>query len=154
MMFQASEQIPGSVMKVRLLMIATVVVLIGCHAPQNDAEKIQGTWNVLTLQESGRHAPEEVLKGQTWVFTKDKVTFNHGAKKMEWNYKLDPSKSPKWIDFTDDKQTGRGIYELDGNNLKCCFNGGSKEQAERSTAFESKPNSVNDVLTILLRQEP
>ena len=45
-----------------------------------------------------------------------------------------------------------GIYDLEDDGLKICFPEGRK--GERSTAFESKPNSVNDVLIVLEREQP
>jgi len=54
--------------------------------------------------------------------------------------------------LTEGGQTTLGIDELDGDNLKICFPGGRK--GERSTSLESKPNSVNEILIILKRDEP
>ena len=81
------------------------------------------------------------------VITKDTITYKFGDKTTKLSYKLDATKKPKWIDLTEGDKTTLGIYELEGENLKICFPEGGKR--ERSTAFESKPNSVNDVLIIL-----
>jgi uncharacterized protein (TIGR03067 family) len=86
------------------------------------------------------------------VVTKDKITYKFGDKTKELSYKLDATKKPKWIDITEGDHTNLGIYELEGDNLKICFPEGGKD--ERSTAFESKPDSVNDILIILKREKP
>ena len=73
-----------------------------------------------------------------------------GEKTTEWSYQLDAGRTPKWIDLRGRADTNLGIYELEGDNLRICYPEGRK--GERSTAFESKPNSVNDVLIILRRE--
>lgn len=118
---------------------------------KGDHENIQGTWKVVSAEDSGRKAPDDAVKNIKWVITKDKITYKFGEKTTEWTYKLDPTKKPKWIDLTTGQHTTLGIYELEGDNLKICF---PEEGKERSTAFESKPNSVNDILIILKREKP
>ncbi len=119
---------------------------------KGDAEKVQGTWKVVSAEDSGRKAPDEVTKNLKLVVTKDKITYTFGDKTTNWSYKLDATKKLKWIDLTEGDRTTLGIYELDGDNLKICFPEGRK--GERSTAFESKPDSVNDVLINLKREKP
>jgi uncharacterized protein (TIGR03067 family) len=130
--------------------------LLGAAGAKDDAkgdhEKIQGTWQVVSAEDSGRKAPDEAVKNIKWVITKDKITYKFDDKTTKWSYKLDATKKPKWIDLTEGDHTTLGIYELEGDNLKICFPEGRK--GERSTAFESKPNSVNDILIILKREKP
>jgi hypothetical protein len=45
-----------------------------------------------------------------------------------------------------------GIYELKGDDLKICYP--EAGNVERSTAFESKADSVNDIFIILKREKP
>jgi uncharacterized protein (TIGR03067 family) len=144
-------------MKPHLLMIVAVGLLIAADGPQEDDEgdpaKIQGSWKVVAAEDSGEKAPKEALKDLKWVITKDKITYKFAEKTTEWSYKLDPTTTPKWIDLTEGERTTLGIYELDGDNLKICFPEGPNGERERSTAFESKPNSVNDVLITLKREK-
>lgn len=119
---------------------------------KGDHEKIQGTWKVVSTEDSGRKAPDEAIKDLKLVITQDKITYKFGDKTTKKSYKLDATKKPKWIDLTEGDRTTLGIYELEGDNLKICFPEGGK--GERSTAFESKPNSVNDILIILKRETP
>ncbi len=98
-------------------------------------------------------APDEAIKDLKWVITGDKITYKVGDKTTELTYKLDPTKKPKWIDFTrGGRTTTLGIYDLEGDNLKICFPKGDK--GKRSTAFESKPKSGNEILIILKREKP
>ena len=136
-----------------LFTLLTAGFLLGAAGAQDDAkgdhEKIQGTWKVVSAEDSGRKAPDEAVKNIKWVITKDKITYKFGDKTTELSYKLDATKKPKWIDLTEGDRTTLGIYELEGDNLKICFPEGGKR--ERSTAFESKPDSVNDILIVLKR---
>src|SRR5262249_5472560 len=55
------------------------------------------------------------------ILTGEKLSFAGGDETPSSNYKLDPSKKPKTIDTVDDKETRKGIYLLDGKELKLCF---------------------------------
>jgi uncharacterized protein (TIGR03067 family) len=117
---------------------------------ENDHQKIQGTWKVTSAHDSGDAPPPDVLKDLKWRISKNKISYTFGDKVTEWTYKLDPARKPKWIDLSEGTRTALGIYELEDDNLRICFPEG--RQGERSTAFESKPNSANDILIILKRE--
>ncbi len=143
-------------MRSGLLMVLVVGLLSSAGAAEQaaggDAEKLQGTWKVVSSEDSGQKAPDEAIKNLKMVITKEKITYKFDDKTMEWSYKLDPTKEPRWIDIKMGRdRTTLGIYVLDEDNLKICF---PEQSMERSTAFESKPNSVNDVLIILKREKP
>ena len=138
-------------MKLKVLaMVAFAASLAAADAPK-DAEKIQGSWKVISAEDSGRKAPEETLRNLKWAVTRDTITYKVGGKTTRWTYRLDPGRKPKWIDLTEGDRTRPAIYDLDGDTLKVCFAEGT--QKERPTAFESKPNSVNDVLLVLKRDK-
>jgi uncharacterized protein (TIGR03067 family) len=116
---------------------------------KDDQERIQGTWQVRSDEDGGRKAPDEAIKDIKWVITGDKITYKV-VDKTTLTYKLEPTKKPKWIDFTRSGRTTFGIYDLDEDNLKICFPKGGK--GKRPTAFESKADSRDDVLIILKRE--
>jgi uncharacterized protein (TIGR03067 family) len=132
------------------LMIALAGLLLGADAP-NDAQKLLGTWKVTFAEDSGRKASEHSIKDLKWLITKDSITYKAGGRTTRWTYKLDPTRKPKWMDLTERDRTLPAIYELDRDTLKVCF--AESSPTERPTAFESKPNSPNDVL-IVLKREP
>ncbi|HUF62597.1 MAG TPA: TIGR03067 domain-containing protein [Verrucomicrobiales bacterium] len=119
---------------------------------KGDPEKIQGRWTVISAEDSGHKTPDELIQNLKWVITKDTITYKFGDTITEWTYKLDQTKKPKAIDLTEGDRTALGIYSLEGDTLMICFPEGAKD--ERSTAFESKANSVNDVLIVLKREKP
>ena len=136
-------------MKLKVLaMLGFAGLLLGADAPK-DAERVVGTWKVVSAEDSGRKASEETIKNLKWTVTRDTITYKVGNKTTRWAYKLDPARKPKWIDLTEGDHTRPAIYDLDGDTLKVCFAEGA--QKERPNAFESKPNSPNDVLIVLRR---
>jgi uncharacterized protein (TIGR03067 family) len=115
-----------------------------------DHDNIQGPWRIVSVELRGQSLTEK-LKNHKVVFTKDRMTFKDGDKDDgEFNYKLDSTKKPRWIDL-DLKGRGkiaRGIYDLDGDNLKICH---PDPEKDRSTAFTSIPDSI---LFVLKRDRP
>jgi uncharacterized protein (TIGR03067 family) len=82
------------------------------------------------------------------IFTGDKlVARNKDRVTIDGRFKLESAKSPKEIDVDLDGSVGRGIYELDGDNLKIIHGdvGGA-----RPATFDSKEGS-NSILMILKR---
>src|SRR4051794_19195909 len=114
-------------MKAHLLMVLTVSLAASADpAPEDakgDQKKIQGTWKVVSIENRGEKDSDEDIKDFMVVITKDKLKFTRGGKAAgESTYKLDPSKKPKRIDFTQVKEGKPGqaaveIYELAGDGL-------------------------------------
>lgn len=139
-------------------LVFCVLLLCGCRgkpAP-TDAEIIVGEWVVVDF-----HSPNEKEdRGQRWkhaIITSGTWSQQFRGKQFEdFEYALNPTKSPKEIDLTftaaDGKRlTVRGIYELSadelGDRLRLCLGSppvtskdGKAEFAEsvRPTAFEAK----------------
>jgi uncharacterized protein (TIGR03067 family) len=117
----------------------------------SDRDAIQGTWSVILAVDSGRTAPPEALRDIRFVITKDKVTMELGGRKQESTYTLNPSTSPKSIDLTTNGHTKPGIYDLQGDTLRICT---SEDTDMRPTAFDSQPDSVNDLVLTMKRMNP
>jgi len=107
---------------------------------KTDQEKIQGTWIVVSLKvrdDKGKELEGEQVdkfaqlikeKKLKVMFTGEKLTYSGFPDEMaSFNYKLDPSKKPKTIDVVDDKEPQKGIYSLDGKELRLC-SGGTNHQ--------------------------
>jgi uncharacterized protein (TIGR03067 family) len=142
-------------MKRHLFIVAAALGLLAADEAKDDREAIQGTWKVVATEDSGRETPPEALKNLKikWVITKDKITYQVGKMTTAWSYTLDPAKKPKWIDLTESGRPMLGVYELDGDTLKVCYPEAVRYKGRRSTALESKPDSVNDVLVVLKREK-
>ena len=140
-----------------LALLSTVLPLLAADAPRDDAprddaDRLDGVWKVVSAEDGGRKTPEEVVKELRLTVARDVITYKVGEKSTRWRYKLDPEKKPKWIDLTDEGRVMPGIYEVDGDTLRICFS--ERGGDDRPTAFESKPNSSNDVLIVLKRDRP
>jgi uncharacterized protein (TIGR03067 family) len=112
---------------------------------KSNADQLQGTWNFVLREEDGTKLPR--VKGgdfQTITFQGDKFEVKQGNTVVfAGTHKLDPAKNPKTIDLTvtggDGKGTVQlGIYELQGDTLKACFDPkGKKRPAEFATTTGS-----------------
>src|SRR4029453_5561991 len=116
--------------KWRVPMILVVGLLLAADAPEDavkkEKEKLVGTWQVVAVEANGQKIPAEALKDFQFIFTTDSLTRKKGGKAESGaGYKVDPSKSPKWIDMTgttDGKeQAVPAVYKLDGDTLTLCF---------------------------------
>src|SRR5262245_4336801 len=123
-------------MKVRLLAALTVALLLAADADDAKKElaKLAGTWDVVSVERDGKALPADKAKGGTLTIKGDKYVVKIGETTIEGVYKLDPSLKPKAIDAIrtngDDKgKSLLGIFALDGDELKMCFNApGNKDR--------------------------
>jgi uncharacterized protein (TIGR03067 family) len=108
-----------------VLALAAWAALAAAPAPEvKDQDRIQGTWKVVRLIVNGEDLPPEVIgKGQL-IFKDDKLTFKDGDRTKDATFTLDPKKTPPAIDLREPGKDGkvlRGIYQLDGDDLKICI---------------------------------
>jgi uncharacterized protein (TIGR03067 family) len=87
--------------------------------PLEDDEKIQGTWQGVTMEDRGKRRD---IKGFQVIFAGENFTVtSNGKVNFKGTFKLDPAKRPKTLDrHLDDGKTSLGIYELKGNELRWC----------------------------------
>jgi uncharacterized protein (TIGR03067 family) len=111
---------------------------------KREIKKFQGTWTFESSETGGKKLPAGELKGLILTFEGDKHTVKKGDQVIQvGTQKLDPSKSPKTIDvtLTEGPNKGKvllGIYEIDGDTLKVCFDLQGKK---RPTEFKSAAGS-------------
>lgn len=132
-------------------MVVLALVALPSGWTQNAKDEhalLQGAWRVESSKDAGKEDPS--TRGFIFTFQDGKLTAKEGDKIVQGSYKLDASKSPKWINVTLDKTTFLGIYELMGDTLKICH---GKPNDERANEFASTPDSSNRVLTILKREK-
>src|SRR5688572_16398114 len=114
-----------------------------------ELKKFQGTWTFESLEAGGKKLAADVFKEMTVTFEGDKYSVKMGDMVVEAvTLKLNPSKSPKTLDakVTDGPNKGNlilGIYEIDGDTLKVCFDEkGVKRPTEFKTAADSQATLV------------
>jgi len=117
-----------------------------------EKEQIQGTWVLTALERDGKVVPKAKLGSAhiKLVFRGDNVTFEYPDHTELGTYKLDTTTNPKTIDVVTELDTSKGIYRLEGDNLKIC---GVSTGEERPAEFTTKPGT-KQVLFVLKRQKP
>jgi uncharacterized protein (TIGR03067 family) len=133
-------------MKAQIGLVFLATVLIAADNPdeatKKEKEKLEGTWVAESVVVKGK--ANERLKGATFNFSGDKVKMEFDGKKQEGTFKIDPTKSPKHIDLTFErdgrKDLDRGIYQLEGDTLKLCMRGGSRKVDREGNVEEKLPD--------------
>ena len=153
-------------MKARfLVMVCASLVLVADsskeEAAKREREKLQGVWILVAEEFDGKKTfPKEGVKVSMRVEIKgDKyaLTVEEGKEMTSVGgaVKFDPSQKPKAVDFQFE-QFGRktpveGMYELDGDNLKLCFQ--IFEGEPRPKDFSTKKDS-GQALMVWKREKP
>jgi uncharacterized protein (TIGR03067 family) len=94
------------------------------EAAQRELQRLEGTWIPLDIEhDGGKVTDSDAVK---WVIRNGRCGVYLDQQKREtWALKLDPTRNPKTIEARlVIASTGRrlaGIYELDGDKLKVCY---------------------------------
>jgi uncharacterized protein (TIGR03067 family) len=125
-------------------------------AVKKDMDLLQGEWSMVSGSADGQPMPAELLKQMKRVCKGDEATTTMaGQVYLKAKIKIDPSKTPKTIDYqmTDGFTKGKtqlGIYEVEGDTFKACF---GKPGAERPADFTSKSGDGR-TLSVWKREKP
>jgi uncharacterized protein (TIGR03067 family) len=129
-----------------LALVAVVAFLIlgGAQAGDDvlikkELEALRGNWNVLI---KGTEKVDQDLQ-QQFSMVENSLQIRIGGATIDLKFTVNPAKKPKEINITrmlaDGSDTSMlGIYELDGDTLKLCFDDFGKK---RPTEFKVKPGS-------------
>ncbi len=135
-------------MKLSLLLIILIVLsslAFARNSEATDLAKLQGEWRIVAAfdREGRRIAVEDDKELKEFasskiIFVDNKLIFLHPEGIDISSFKLDPSRSPKWIDHTaltsgDSGRTFPGIYELAGDCLRLSL---AKPDEARPTHFK------------------
>jgi uncharacterized protein (TIGR03067 family) len=110
-----------------------------------DLERLQGTWQAVSVEEDGRTSPAEQTE-RTRVTIYDDNYALHVKDRVFHGFigEIDPGKAPQAIDFIrvrlpiGPSKRYLGIYRLDGEELLFCMAAAGKE---RPAAFTAQPGS-------------
>jgi uncharacterized protein (TIGR03067 family) len=139
--------------------------LRGDDAERAERAKLVGAWTVVSVEVNGHKVPAEAIRNFQFVFTDAKMTRKRGDKvESEAGYRVDPSRSPKWLDALGPKgEKGPvvpGLYELAGDTLTVCFRNDYKkkdgtlvDKPQRPAKMEAGEGS-GQVLMVLKREKP
>jgi uncharacterized protein (TIGR03067 family) len=126
------------------------------HAIMEEMNKFQGTWKQIAYERDGVTEPLDekgweprvTFKGDTFV-----VTLADGSIPIHGTYKLDPTRVPKTVDWSDSIGEDAGktllaIYSLEGDRLIFCA---AYPGQERPMEFRTRPGQV---LRVSQRERP
>jgi uncharacterized protein (TIGR03067 family) len=111
-------------------------------AVKTDKAQLQGQWTMVYGERDGQAFSSEFMKDSKRVTKEDETTVTiQGQIFIKAKFAIDPSKSPKTIDYavTGGSYAGNtelGIYELEGDKVKFCASTPGKE---RPADFTTKP---------------
>ena len=149
-------------MKLKTGSLLVVALLLGAGDAEDakkEVAKFAGTWSVSALKYNGEDVTNDAKLQFKFIFKGNEATVegNEEVKKeyARLKFKLDPSVSPKIIDFTvalgiQKDAAIEGIYAIKGDELKICAKVFGKD---RPTEFES-PDGSSVVLMVLKRMAP
>lgn len=125
----------------------------GGSEKNDDMKRIQGTWVVdpATYAEVKDKEVLEEIKAIRFIFEGDTCTMKHPPGNTEkFRFHLDPAKQPRQIDMSDGV---KGIYELDGETLKLCWDQQAKTNG-RPTKFSLRQEKASVHYFVLKRESP
>jgi uncharacterized protein (TIGR03067 family) len=131
------------------VMAAMALLISGALLADDDkkpdvAKKVVGTWQLTKGVIAGNPMPEETAKKLKLELTDGKYKLLGAESPDEGTWKLHLDKKPFGMDIkgTDGPNKGKTmlcIFELDGDNLKVCYDLSGKK---RPVKFESKPKTL------------
>jgi uncharacterized protein (TIGR03067 family) len=117
-----------------------------------ELKKVQGTWTFESQEVGGQKVPADQLKAMTITFEGDKFTVKGGDQVMQaGTQKLDPAKKAVDAKVTEGVSAGTtmlGIYELDGDTLKVCFDSSGKK---RPAEYKTTEGNTDTFVAVLKR---
>jgi uncharacterized protein (TIGR03067 family) len=139
-----------------LILLAAIALIAGDRPKdsegKSDAENLQGTWKLVSLEADGAKAPEEQIFGMRLIISGERFVVADNHTTTHGTLKVDTSKKPKTIDltFTDGPEAGKtslGIYTVEGDKTTLCLSLAGKD---RPKTFKTK-SGTDLVLEVLKR---
>ena len=130
-------------MRYRLLLSMLAVLAITSTPLAQPTAKLDGTWRAVAAERDGKSATDVI--GHRLTFAGGKFTITRDDKTLyAGTYRTDPARRPAQIDFNNTnagpKGSWKGIYELNGVELKTCDNAPDTAKA-RPTTFAAPAGS-------------
>lgn len=111
---------------------------------KDELKKLDGTWTATEGEANGQALPEDEVKKLKLKIKDGQYEVKVNDQTDKGNLKVNPKKKPKEVDAesiegTNQGKTIKGIYEVDGDTLKACYQVG---EGERPTEFKAPAGST------------
>jgi uncharacterized protein (TIGR03067 family) len=93
----------------------------------NDLARLDGIWAVVSYEFDGGRLPEDQIAAYPKLVIKN-GTYRWTTTQNPDMMKIDPTKSPKQVDYTLQGQIYHGIYELTGDIFRDCISPPGRER--------------------------
>jgi uncharacterized protein (TIGR03067 family) len=132
-------------MRIPMVWIVLAFCSLAVAGPQDEQakralEKMQGRWKVETEVIEGKKTSAELLANTAILFKDDNLIWEPKEDNPTVKIRLDPSKKPPTIDLIDGKNTALGIYQLDGDTLRICWEDFNSGRARPKALKATKEN--------------
>ena len=114
---------------------------------QDSRAQLQGTWQLIHGEKSGKPFPEVVTKNVQLVFNDGQMTTRNGQTEFSYPFKLVPDLSPSAIDLIMNESIGQGIFRLESDQLTIVH---TEAGETRPTTFDTQEGSK---LTMLILEK-
>lgn len=127
-----------------VVVVVALVVPAAADDPKQEAARLDGEWSMVSGEMNGVALPDATVKTGRRSAKDGVTTISLGGQVyFKAKFTVDPSKSPKAIDYamTEGPSAGKtqfGIYEFDRDTVKFCF---APPGQDRPTDFTSKEGS-------------
>jgi uncharacterized protein (TIGR03067 family) len=114
---------------------------------RTDLDRLQGVWSVVSIQQPGR-MPSKVGKVFFFMVDGKRACWQSSDWEMQGGLYLDPTSKPRTYDLAMSSRTIEGIYALEGDTLRLCYDLGT--ESKRPGRFVVEKGS-QQVLVVLKR---
>lgn len=109
--------------------------------------QLQGTWQLIGGEKSGKPFLDVVTKDIQLVFADGQMTTKNGKTEFSYPFKLVPDLSPSAIDLIMNESVGKGIFRLESDRLTIVH---TEAGEPRPTTFDTQDGSK---LTMLILEK-
>jgi RNA polymerase sigma factor (sigma-70 family) len=114
-------------------------------ASKTDLDRLQGVWSVVSIEQGGKPSKLDKL-----VFMVDgkRACLQTGDSELQGGLYLEPTAKPKTFDLAMSTRTIEGIYSLEGDALRLCYDPRGVEESKRPGGFLTEKGSPQILLVL------
>jgi uncharacterized protein (TIGR03067 family) len=129
--------------------------LHGTRRELPDNDELQGVWVATAMEINGKPAPAKDVERTRFTFKGDRLLvrgFKDDMREVECSYKNRPTRTPRQIDIVVSGKTLAGIYQVEGDQLRICYENGGTARNRPTKFATSKEQEL--VLIAFKREKP